>query len=30
MEEAKGILTKEQYAKFKTECKKGEKDKAQT
>ena len=30
MEEAKGILTKEQYAKFKAECKKGEKDKTQT
>ena len=30
MQEAKGILTKEQYAKFKAECKKGEKDKAQT
>jgi Spy/CpxP family protein refolding chaperone len=27
MKEAKGILTKEQYAKFKAECK-GEKDKA--
>jgi Spy/CpxP family protein refolding chaperone len=30
MEEAKGILTKDQYAKFKAECKKGEKDKTQT
>jgi len=30
MEEAKGILTTEQYAKFKTECKKGGKDKTQT
>jgi hypothetical protein len=30
MQEAKGILTKEQYAKFKAECKKGEKDKTQT
>jgi hypothetical protein len=30
MEEAKGILTKEQYAKFKAECKKAEKDKTQT
>ena len=30
MEEAKGILTKEQYAKFKAECKKGDKDKTQT
>ena len=30
MKEAKGILTKEQYAKFKAECKKGEKDKTQT
>jgi Spy/CpxP family protein refolding chaperone len=29
MKEAKGILTKEQYAKFKAECK-GEKDKTQT
>jgi Spy/CpxP family protein refolding chaperone len=28
--EAKGILTKEQYAKFKAECKKGEKDNTQT
>jgi hypothetical protein len=30
MQEAKGILTKDQYAKFKAECKKGEKDKTQT
>jgi hypothetical protein len=30
MQEAKGILNKEQYAKFKAECKKGEKDKTQT
>ncbi|PYJ44302.1 MAG: hypothetical protein DME86_00800 [Verrucomicrobia bacterium] len=30
MEEAKGILTKEQYAKFKAECKKGDKDKTET
>ena len=30
MKEAKGILTKEQYAKFKAECKKGDKDKTQT
>ncbi len=30
MQEAKGILTKEQYAKFETECKKGDKDKTQT
>jgi Spy/CpxP family protein refolding chaperone len=30
MEAAKSILTKEQYAKFKAECKKGEKDKTQT
>jgi Spy/CpxP family protein refolding chaperone len=29
MQEAKGILTKEQFAKFKVECK-GEKDKAKT
>lgn len=29
MKEAKGILTKEQYAKFKAECKHGEKDKSQ-
>jgi Spy/CpxP family protein refolding chaperone len=29
-QEAKGILTKEQYAKFKAECKHGEKDKTQT
>ena len=29
MKEAKGILNKEQYAKFKAECK-GEKDKTQT
>ena len=30
MQEAKKILTKEQYAKFKAECKKGEKEKTQT
>ena len=30
MQEAKGTLTKEQYAKFETHCKKGEKDKTQT
>jgi Spy/CpxP family protein refolding chaperone len=30
MQEAKGILNKEQYAKFKAECKHGEKDKTQT
>ena len=31
MQAAKSILTKEQYAKFKAECKgKGEKDKTQT
>ncbi len=30
MHEAKGILTKEQYAKFKAECKNGEKEKAQS
>ena len=30
MQEAKEILTKEQYAKFKTECKQAEKDKTQT
>jgi hypothetical protein len=30
MKEAKGILNKEQYAKFKAECKHGEKDKTQT
>jgi hypothetical protein len=30
MQEAKGILSKEQYAKFKAECKKGDKDKTQT
>jgi hypothetical protein len=30
MKEAKGILTKEQYVKFKAECRKGEKDKTQT
>ena len=29
-QDAKSILTKEQYAKFKAECKKGEKDKTQT
>jgi hypothetical protein len=30
MKEAKGILTKEQFAKFKAECKHGEQDKTQT
>ena len=30
IETAKGILTPEQYAKFKAECKKGEKEKTQT
>jgi len=30
MQEAKGILTKEQYTKFKTECKQAEKDKTQS
>jgi hypothetical protein len=30
MQEAKAILTKEQYAKFKAECKKGDKAKTQT
>ncbi len=30
MQEAKGILNKDQYAKFKAECKHGEKDKTQT
>jgi Spy/CpxP family protein refolding chaperone len=30
MQEAKGILNKDQYAKFKSECKKGDKDKTQT
>jgi Spy/CpxP family protein refolding chaperone len=30
MEEAKGILTPDQYAKFKAQCKKGEKEKTQT
>jgi Spy/CpxP family protein refolding chaperone len=30
MEQAKSILTADQYAKFKAECKKGEKDKTQT
>jgi hypothetical protein len=30
MQEAKGVLTKEQYAKFKAECKKGDKDKTAT
>src|SRR6266511_3857717 len=30
METAKGILTPEQYAKFKAQCKKGEKEKTQT
>src|SRR5438105_9726046 len=30
MQEAKGILTKEQYAKFEAQCKKGKKEKTQT
>ena len=30
MQEAKGILTKEQYTKFEAQCKKSEKDKTQT
>ncbi|HEU0274933.1 MAG TPA: hypothetical protein VFQ83_10435 [Candidatus Udaeobacter sp.] len=30
MEQAKSILTADQYAKFKAECKKGEKEKTQT
>ncbi len=30
MQDAKAVLTKEQYAKFKAECKKGEKEKTQT
>ena len=30
MQEAKGILTNEQYAKFEAQCKKGEEDKTQT
>jgi hypothetical protein len=30
MQEAKGILTKQQYAKFKAECKNGAKDKTET
>ena|SRR5438552_11144185 len=30
METAKGILTPDQYAKFKAQCKKGEKEKTQT
>src|SRR2546423_13516528 len=30
MQEAKTVLNKDQYAKFKAECKKGEKDKTQT
>jgi len=30
MQEAKTILTKEQYAKFEAECKKSDKDKTQT
>lgn len=30
MEQAKSILTPEQYAKFEGQCKKGEKDKTQT
>ena len=30
METAKGVLTPEQYAKFKAQCKKGEKERTQT
>jgi Spy/CpxP family protein refolding chaperone len=30
MQEAKGILTPEQFAKFEAQCKKGEKDRTQT
>jgi len=30
MQEAKGILTAEQYAKFKAKCKHGDKDKTET
>src|SRR5438552_16201692 len=30
MESAKGVLTPEQFAKFKAQCKKGEKEKTQT
>jgi Spy/CpxP family protein refolding chaperone len=30
MQEAKGILTQEQFAKFEAQCKKGEQDKTQT
>src|SRR5438477_1551845 len=30
MQQAKEILTKEQYAKFKAECKKGDKDKTES
>jgi hypothetical protein len=30
MKEAEGILTKEQYAKFKAECTKGDKNKTET
>ena len=30
METAKGVLTQEQYTKFKAQCKKGEKEKTQT
>jgi hypothetical protein len=30
MQEAKTILTKEQYAKFEAECQKSDKDKTQT
>jgi len=30
MQEAKGILTKEQYMKFEAQCRKGEKDNTQT
>jgi hypothetical protein len=30
MQEAKSVLTKDQWVKFKAECKKGEKEKTQT
>ena len=30
MEQSKGILTKEQYAKFQSECKKADEDKSET
>ena len=30
MQEAKAILSQEQYAKFEAECKKSDKDKSQT